>query len=35
MQNYDAAIDIPSTAQAVETWFFRDRSHVFFTFRAA
>ncbi|BGO90576.1 hypothetical protein NBRC10512_005296 [Rhodotorula toruloides] len=33
--NYDPAIDIPSTAQSVETWFFRDRSHVFFTFRAA
>lgn len=34
-QSYDPAIDIPSMAQTVESWFFRDRDLVFLAFRSA
>ncbi|GAA5986795.1 hypothetical protein JCM10908_000901 [Rhodotorula pacifica] len=33
--SYDPAIDIPSMAQSIESWFFRDRNLVFLAFRSA
>lgn len=33
--SYDPAIDIPTMAQTVESWFFRDQDLVFLAFRAA
>ncbi len=35
LQSYDPAIDIPTMAQTVESWFFRDQDLVFLAFRAA
>lgn len=34
-QSYDPAIDIPSMAQSIESWYFRDQSLVFVAFRSA
>ncbi|GAA5864299.1 hypothetical protein JCM1840_006735 [Sporobolomyces johnsonii] len=33
--NYDPAIDLPALAENVQEWYFRDKSTVFLTFRAA